>query len=121
MLREARLATPALSQDASVDFLCRLELEGAVSSFVVSVDPLSNPPFLCRAGGECCDFEISFFIQEEASFRAISVGRFFIVFLSILSSIYFLQKVNFEQLSYNLVYLIFQNYPYWLNIFFCFL
>jgi len=57
-------------------------------------DPLSNPPFLLRAGGECCDFKINFLIHVEASFRAISVGRFFIVFLSILSSIYFLHSLN---------------------------
>lgn len=110
-LREARLATPCLSADpASEAFLwrcrlptptpCSLALAAFAAPFALALafalELVESNPFLVKAGGECCDFEINFLIQEEASFRASSVGRFFIAFLSILSSIYFLLHGLFE-------------------------
>ena len=95
MLLEALLATPCLSGDdvcGSDDFLCLLTWD--VTDSVAKVLCCSNPPFFVNAGGECCDLEINFLIHVDASFLATSVGRFFIAFLSILSSIYFLSLQN---------------------------
>jgi hypothetical protein len=92
-LLEVFLATDDLSLVPVFDLNFAVDVAATeLESFLCLLNSFPSYPPYRVAGGESCDFEISFFIQLEASFLAISVGKFLIEFLSIISMCFFCES-----------------------------